>query len=334
MSVLQERERYQDVQERYRSVQERCCGSAAAETVSGSVAGAGASCGSCSSEQRPGALQERPVAPAAAETRSGALQERPVAPTGASRSVWERYRSVLWLVQQQKHVRPGSVPGASCGSCSSRNTSGSVTGASWALQERPAISIRERAGACPVAPAAAETASGSVTGASCGSCSSRNTSGSVTGASRSVTAASRSSVWERYRSVLWLLQQQIHVSSSPKERRQERPVAAAETRYRKRPGARSVTAASRSSYRSVRSVLWLLQQQEQCPGALQERPVAPAAAETAVQRSVTGVSRTGPYRFRHTSRSITGAFRERYRSVLWLLQQQKQCRGSVTGALL
>ena len=83
-------------------------------------------------KQRPGALQERSVAPAtAAETasgrvlwsqqqqkqRQGALQERSVAPAAAQR-VQERCRNVLGLWQQRKQ-RPGTFCGASNSSRSS-----------------------------------------------------------------------------------------------------------------------------------------------------------------------------------------------------------------------
>ena len=114
-------------------------------------------------KQRPGVLQERPVAPAAAETASG---------------------SALWLLQQQEQ-RLGALHGTSCGSSSTRK------------------SVRQRHMERPVAPAAAETASGSVTGAPCGSHSSRN------------------SAREHYRSVMRLLQQQKKRPAAS----QERPVA-------------------------------------------------------------------------------------------------------------
>ena len=82
----------------------------------------------------------------------------------------------------------GSVTGVLCGSCSSSN--------SVRERHRSVLSLlqqqQERLGASQefsVALAAAETESGSLTGAFCGSCSSN-------------------SVCERHRSVLWLLQQQ------------------------------------------------------------------------------------------------------------------------------
>ena len=108
------------------------------------------------------------------------------------------YRSVLWLQQQQKQR-----PGAPCGSYSNRNSvlerymeravapaapetaSGSVTWSALWLQQQQ----KQRLGASQerhVAPTVAETASGSITGASCGSCSSRK------------------NVRQRHRNALWL----------------------------------------------------------------------------------------------------------------------------------
>ena len=95
-------------------------------------------------------------------------------------------------------------------------------------------------------------------------------------------------------SVLWLLQQHKSVAGAL----HERPVAptAAEERCRSvawascgswsnrnsvRECCKSVLGLLQQHWERCRSVLWLLQQQKQRTGALQERPVAPAAAETA-----------------------------------------------------
>jgi hypothetical protein len=81
------------------------------------------------------------------------------------------------------------------------------------------------------------------------------------------------------------------------------------------------SSSSRSSARErCRSVLWLLQQQKQRWGALQERPVALVAAEAA-PGSVAGAS-CGSDRSRNSAQA-------RCRNVLWLWQQ-KQRPGAIT----
>ena len=121
-------------------------------------------------KQRPGALQKCPVAPAAIETASGSIAGVSCGSSINSNTVSECCGSVLWFQQQQKHR----------------------LGALW-----------ERS----VAPATAETASGSVARASCGSSSSRN---SVQEHRESVagTFCGSNSVWDHCQNILWLQQPQ------------------------------------------------------------------------------------------------------------------------------
>ena len=102
--------------------------------------------------------------------------------SSSSNSVWERHRSVLWLLQQQQQRQgasqecsvalaaaaraSGSVTGVFCGSCSSGNrVRESHRSILWLLQQQQRLWASQE---CFVAPAAAAIASGSVTGVFCG----------------------------------------------------------------------------------------------------------------------------------------------------------------------
>ena len=121
----------------------------------------------------------------------------------------------------------------------------------------------------------------------------------------------------RYRSVLWqLLQQQSVLEQDYSE---QRTVSVLQERCR---SSDPVSVAGRNS-----------------SGTLQERPLAPAAAATVLRGALQEQFRVAPAAAETVSGSVTGAScgscsrkqcrMERCRSVLWLLQQQKQCLGAL-----
>ena len=132
-----------------------------------------------------------------------------------------------------------------------------------------------------MAPAAVETASGSIAGAFCSSGSSRNSVrecfGSVAGAFCG-SDSSRNSSRERCKSILWLQQQQKQRPGALQECGSSSSRSSVQECIGRVAGAFCGSGSSRNSvWECYRNILWLQQQQKQHPGALQGRSVALAA---------------------------------------------------------